>query len=118
MQIVAEKIEDNKNNVTRFALIGDEATKPTGDDKTAVLLQIPHKSGTLADALACIKKNGINLTWIESFPIKGPEVGYLFFLEFEGHAGDARTKRMLAELEKRAIRLELLGSYSRSEPVE
>jgi chorismate mutase/prephenate dehydratase len=70
LQIVAEKIEDNKNNVTRFALIGDEATKPTGDDKTAVLLQIPHKPGTLADALASIKKNSINLTWIESFPIK------------------------------------------------
>src|SRR5579872_2949373 len=118
LQIVAEKIEDNKNNVTRFALIGDETTKPTGDDKTAVLLQIPHKPGTLADALAAIKKNSINLTWIESFPIKGPEVGYLFFLEFEGHAGDARTKRMLAELEKKAVRLEVLGSYPRSEPVE
>lgn len=118
LQIVAEKIEDNKNNVTRFALIGDETTKSTGDDKTAVLLQIPHKPGTLADALASIKKNSINLTWIESFPIKGPEVGYLFFLEFEGHAGDARTKRMLAELEKRAVRLEVLGSYPRSEPVE
>lgn len=118
LQIVAEKIEDNKNNVTRFALIGDETTKSTGDDKTAVLLQIPHKPGTLADALAAIKKNSINLTWIESFPIKGPEVGYLFFLEFEGHAGDARTKRMLAELEKKAVRLEVLGSYPRSEPVE
>jgi chorismate mutase/prephenate dehydratase len=118
LTIVAEKIEDNKNNVTRFALIGDEATKPSGDDKTAVLLQIPHKPGTLADALAAIKKNSINLTWIESFPIKGPEVGYLFFLEFEGHAGDARTKRMLAELEKKAVRLEVLGSYPRSEPVE
>jgi len=118
LQIVAEKIEDNKNNVTRFALIGDETTKPTGDDKTAVLLQIPHKPGTLADALAAIKKNSINLTWIESFPIKGPESGYLFFLEFEGHAADARTKRMLAELEKKAVRLEVLGSYARTEPVE
>ncbi|HEY2250747.1 MAG TPA: prephenate dehydratase, partial [Planctomycetaceae bacterium] len=118
LQIVAEKIEDNKNNVTRFALIGDETTKPTGDDKTAVLLQIPHKPGTLADALASIKKNSINLTWIESFPIKGPESGYLFFLEFEGHAADAKTKRMLAELEKKAVRLEVLGSYACSEPVE
>jgi len=118
LQIVAEKIEDNKSNVTRFALIGDETTKPTGDDKTAVLLQIPHKPGTLADALAAIKKNSINLTWIESFPIKGPESGYLFFLEFEGHAADAKTKRMLAELEKKAVRLEVLGAYARSEPVE
>ncbi|MBI3866725.1 MAG: prephenate dehydratase [Planctomycetia bacterium] len=118
LQIIVADIEDNKNNITRFAVIGDEATKPTGDDKTAVLLQIPHKPGTLADALLSIKKNSINLTWIESFPLKGPEVGYLFFLEFEGHAGDAKTKRMLEELERKAVRLELLGSYPRSEPVE
>jgi chorismate mutase/prephenate dehydratase len=118
LQIVVANIEDNKNNITRFAVIGDEATKSTGDDKTAVLLQIPHKPGTLADALQLIKKNSINLTWIESFPLKGPEVGYLFFLEFEGHAAEARTKRMLEELERKAVRLEMLGSYPRSEPVE
>ncbi len=118
LQIVAESIEDNKSNVTRFAVIGDEATKPTGDDKTAVLLQIPHKPGSLAEALLAFKKNNLNLTWIESFPLKGPEVGYLFFLEFEGHAADARTKRMLAELERKAVRMELLGSYPRSEPIE
>jgi chorismate mutase/prephenate dehydratase len=118
LQIVAENIEDNKSNVTRFAVIGDEVTRPSGDDKTAVLLQIPHKPGSLAEALLSFKKNNMNLTWIESFPLKGPEVGYLFFLEFEGHAADARSKRMLAELEKKAVRLELLGSYPRSEPIE
>ncbi|MSR58501.1 MAG: prephenate dehydratase [Planctomycetaceae bacterium] len=118
LQVVAENIEDNKGNVTRFAVIGDETTKPTGRDKTAVLLQIPHKPGSLAEALATFKKNGINLTWIESYPLRGPEVGYLFFLDFEGHAGDARTKRMLAELERKAVRLEVLGSYPRSEPLE
>jgi len=118
LQIVAENIEDNKGNVTRFAVIGDEATRPSGDDKTAILLQIPHKPGSLAEALIAFKKNNINLTWIESFPLKGPEVGYLFFLEFEGHAADARTKRMLSELERKAVRMELLGSYPRGEPVE
>jgi chorismate mutase/prephenate dehydratase len=118
LQVVAENIEDNKSNITRFAVIGDEATKPTGDDKTAVLLQIPHKPGSLAEALLAFKKNNLNLTWIESFPLKGPEVGYLFFLEFEGHAADARTRRMLAELERKAVRMELLGSYPRSEPIE
>lgn len=118
LQIVAEDIEDNKSNVTRFAVIGDEATRPSGDDKTAVLLQIPHKPGSLAEALTAFKKNNVNLTWIESFPLKGPEVGYVFFLECEGHAADARTKRVLAELEKKAVRLELLGSYPRSEPAE
>jgi chorismate mutase/prephenate dehydratase len=118
LQIVAQNIEDNQNNVTRFAVIGDETTKPTGDDKTAVLLQIAHKPGSLAEALTAFKKNGVNLTWIESFPLRGPESGYLFFLDFEGHAADARVKRTIADLERKAVRLELLGSYPRSEPVE
>lgn len=118
LQILVENIEDNKHNITRFAVIGDEATKPSGRDRTAVLLQIPHKPGSLADALVAFKRNNINLTWIESFPLKGPEVGYVFFLDFEGHAADAKTKRMLGELERKAVRLEVLGSYPRSEPVE
>jgi chorismate mutase/prephenate dehydratase len=118
LQIVAEKIEDNANNVTRFAIIGDQVTRPTGKDRTAVLLQIPHKPGSLSDALLTFKKNKVNLTWIESFPLRGPESGYLFFIDFEGHFDEPRTKRTLEELAKEAVRLEVLGSYPRSEPLE
>lgn len=117
LTIVAEKVEDNKENVTRFAVIGDEATKPTGKDKTAVLVQIPHKPGTLADTLQIFKKGGVNLTWIESFPLRGPEKGYLFFLDFEGHAADLKVKKTIAELEAKADRIEVLGSYAKAEPV-
>jgi chorismate mutase/prephenate dehydratase len=117
LQIIAENIEDNKYNVTRFAIIGDETTRPTGKDKTAVLLQIPHEPGSLSEALVAFKRNNVNLTWIESFPLKAPEVGYLFFLDFEGHASDARTKKTISELEKKAVRLEVLGSYPRSTPL-
>jgi len=118
LQITAANIEDNPGNVTRFAIIGDEVTRPTGRDKTAVLLQIPHQPGALAEALGAFKRNGVNLSWIESFPLRGPEPGYVFFLDFEGHAGDARSRKTLAELQKHAVRLEVLGSYPRSEPLE
>jgi chorismate mutase/prephenate dehydratase len=118
LQVVAEKIEDNANNVTRFAVIGDQTTRPTGQDRTAVLLQIPHHPGSLSDALQSFKKNKLNLTWIESFPLRGPESGYLFFLDFEGHINDGRTKKTLEELARKAVRLEVLGSYPRSEPLE
>jgi len=118
LQVIAENIEDNPSNLTRFAVIGDEATKPSGNDKTALLLQIPHKPGALAEALAAFKKNNVNLTWIESFPVRGPEAGYVFFLDFEGHAADTRIKKTLAELEPKAVRLEILGSYPRSLPID
>jgi chorismate mutase/prephenate dehydratase len=63
------------------------------------------------------KRNKINLTWIESFPLRGPEVGYLFFLDFEGHMHEQRIKRALVDLEAQAVRMEVLGSYPRSEPL-
>ena len=114
LQVIAESIEDNPNNVTRFAVIGEDESKKTGNDRTAVLLQIPHEPGALYDALNSFKKNGINLTWIESFPLHGPESGYQFFLDFEGHSSQPAVQKALAELEKKAVRLELLGSYPKA----
>ncbi len=116
--VIADDIEDNADNVTRFAIIGDEVSKPTGHDRTAVLLQISHSPGALSDALVGFKKNKVNLTWIESFPLRGPESGYLFFLDFEGHVEDRKVKKTLEELEKQAIVLKILGSYPRCEPRE
>jgi chorismate mutase/prephenate dehydratase len=118
LQIVAERIEDNSHNVTRFAVIGEEETRPTGRDRTALLLQIPHAPGSLSDALQSFKLNRVNLTWIESFPLRGAESGYLFFLDFEGHRKEPRIQKALELLEKRAVRLEVLGSYPRSDIVD
>ena len=118
LPVVDAAIQDNEANVTRFAVIGDDELPRTGCDRTAILLQVPHKPGSLADALGVFRRNKLNLTWIESFPLQGPESGYLFFLDFEGHASDAPTKRALASLAKQAIRLEVLGSYPRSAPLD
>lgn len=118
LEIVADNIEDNPNNITRFAVIGDVETKPTGHDRTSILLQITHAPGSLSDALNAFKLNKVNLTWIESFPLRGPESGYLFFLDFEGHENDAKTRKTLNALEKKAVALRVLGSYPRSEPVD
>lgn len=114
--VVAECIEDNQNNVTRFAVIGDTVAEPTGSDRTAVLLQIPHKPGSLSEALEPFRRNKVNLTWIESFPLRQPAVGYLFFLDFEGHVTEPRIRKTLKDLEALPPdRLEVLGSYPRGE---
>ena len=114
LNVVAEDIQDNQNNVTRFAVIGDQMPEPTGADRTALLLQIPHMPGSLSDALQAFKTNKVNLSWIESFPLRGPESGYLFFLDFEGHQKEVRIKRTLEQLAKTAVRLEVLGSFPRA----
>lgn len=117
LDVLAEDIEDQPGNVTRFVVIGGHAAERTGKDLTAVMFEIEHRPGTLADAMVLFKKARLNLTWIESFPIPRPEGGYLFFIEFDGHESDSRVRKVLAALRRRTVRMEVLGSYPRSEPV-
>lgn len=117
LDVLAENIEDNQANLTRFAVIGEESAERSGRDKTAVMFEIEHRPGALADAMAIFKRNRLNLTWIESFPIPRQQGGYLFFVELDGHERDVRVRRALASLEKKTLRFEVLGSYPKSTPI-
>lgn len=114
LEVLAENIEDNPRNVTRFAVIGRESSPRTGDDKCALLFQVPHRAGALADAMVVFKEARLNLTWIESFPVSGAEGEYLFFVETIGHETDAKVRKAQKALEEITIRLEVLGSYPRT----
>jgi chorismate mutase / prephenate dehydratase len=118
LDVLADNIEDNPFNTTRFAVIGDQLSPKTGNDRTAVLFQMEHRPGTLADAMVIFKRNKLNLTWIESFPLPGPDRGYLFFVEMEAHESDPRCRRAMTTLGKKALRLEILGSFPATAPVD
>ncbi len=111
-------IEDNKHNVTRFAIIGGQPPKRSGRDKTALMIEIPHKPGALADAMAVFKRARLNLSWIESFPMSGSKNEYLFFIEFEGHQTDGRVKSALTSLAKKTAKMHILGSFPRPQPLD
>ena len=117
LPILARNIEDQSDNITRFAVIGRETGPRTGSDKTALMLEIVHQPGALADAMAVFKRNRLNMTWIESYPIPGHRGRYLFFVEFVGHQNELRSRRAIASLGKKALRLEILGSYAQTEPI-
>jgi chorismate mutase/prephenate dehydratase len=70
--------------------------------------------------MVIFKRYKLNLTWIESFPvaIPGSKRGYLFFVEMEAHETDARVRRAVATLGKKAVRLEILGSFPAGTPVD
>lgn len=118
LTIVDANIEDNKNNLTRFAIIGGGETKRTGKDKTAIMFELHHRPGALADAMNVFKRNRLNMTWIESFPMPGAKSEYIFFVEFEGHQGETRIAKSLQQLRARTVKMDVLGSYPRSEVVE
>jgi chorismate mutase/prephenate dehydratase len=113
LNVIQANIEDNPHNVTRFAVLGNQTTTPTGFDKTSIMFQIPHRSGALADAMLLLSRHGLNMTWIESFPIAGNSQEYLFFIEFEGHQDDRNVAATLRRLAEQTLRLDVLGSYPR-----
>jgi chorismate mutase/prephenate dehydratase len=117
LPMLARNIEDQTDNITRFAIIARETALRTSNDKTALMLEIAHQPGALADVMAIFKKKRLNMTWIESFPIPGHRGRYLFFIEFVAHQSDLRARQAFAALEKKSQRLEILGSYAQTEPV-
>ena len=76
----------------------------TGNDRTAILFQVEHRPGALAEAMNIFKRNRLNLTWIESFPVPGCSRVYLFFAEMEAHQTEARFRRAMAALRRKALR--------------
>jgi chorismate mutase / prephenate dehydratase len=118
LDVLAENIEDNPSNTTRFAVIGGKSPPRTGNDRTAMLFQVEHRPGTLAEAMNIFKRNQINLTWIESFPVPNMERTYLFFVEMEGHESDSRLRRAVKTLQRKALRLEMLGSFPATHTIE
>lgn len=116
-QVIAENIEDNSQNVTRFAVIGDRLCAPTGNDKTSLMMQLSHRPGSLADAMMVFKQSGVNLTWIESFPLPNRPNEYLFFVELEGHLESERVQSSISQLGVESVRLDVLGSYPKGQPV-
>lgn len=111
VDVLVENIADNPDNRTRFVVLSKNSYDRKGNDKTALMFQLKHVAGSLADALNIFKRNHLNLTWIESFPVHGTDNEYLFFAEMEGHFKDLKIRRAIDALGKRSVRLEILGSY-------
>ncbi len=123
LNILAENIEDQPHNVTRFAVIAERPGERTGRDKTTLMIRLANQAGSLARTIAPFEKFSVNMTWIESFPIPGPSAhdrdpSYLFFLDIEGHADDAPVQKAIELVRKRCERLDILGSYPRSDCIE
>ena len=108
-----ECISDEKNNYTHFLLIKKGAgALPSASEKIFFSVVGPHKPGGLLALLEVIAKYGVNLTKIESRPVKKSHGDYRFFLEAECDIAAEETKEMLGAIKAEALECKLLGAYS------
>jgi chorismate mutase/prephenate dehydratase len=117
LRVLFENIEDNPDNETRFLVIGREAARRSGEDKTAIMFTTAHKPGALAEVLDVFKENGINLTDIEKRPSKKVNWEYYFFIDAQGHADDPAMQKAINESRQHCLQLTVLGSYPRAQEV-
>ncbi len=115
LEILHRDIEDVPENYTRFFVIGNGHTERTGEDKTSIVFGTKHTPGSLHKALGELATRGINLTKIESRPIRGRPWEYHFFVDFEGHQADPACSEALQALSKSATFLKILGSYPQAD---
>ena len=111
LNVVAECIEDEPNNTTRFIVLGHQDTTATGSDKTSLVVSTPNRSGAVMGLLQTFADLGISMTKIESRPSKSSLWEYLFFIDIEGHQTDPNVAEALKVLGERASFVKVIGSY-------
>jgi len=115
LKVLRKGIEDFPENFTRFFVLGRTDVSPTGKDRTSIVFATTHTPGSLHGALGELASRQINLTKIESRPIRGTPWEYNFFVDFEGHQNDSKVSEAINVLRNSTAMLKILGSYPRAD---
>ena len=111
LEILKKNISINKSNYTRFIVLSNNDCEPSGNDKTSIIISLKHIHSSLYNALGEFASRKINLTKIESRPIKENFWEYLFYIDFEGNKKDTICSSALQDLRKHCNSIKILGSY-------
>lgn len=115
LEVLAEGIETNKRNYTRFLIIADswladEMLKNIKADKSSLVFSLPHEEGSLAKVLSILSYYHVNLTKIQSLPIIGREWEYMFYINLT-FGNYMRYRQALDAIRPFTKDLQLLGEY-------
>ena len=111
LNILKENINDDKNNRTKYIVIGDYETTQSVNDKTTVALTIGHAPGALLNILKVFAQNNINLTYISSQISKKDPNEYIFIITFDGHVEKSNIMNAISEIKPHTSFFRYLGSY-------
>jgi chorismate mutase/prephenate dehydratase len=111
LEVLAESIEDDPRNTTRFLVLATHDAAQSGRDKTSLAMATRNMPGAIVKLLAPLADNAVSMTKLESRPSHTGMWEYVFFVDIEGHRRDEKVVRALVELEKHAAFIKVLGSY-------
>ena len=117
LNILAENIEDDPNNTTRFVVLAGHDAGPSGRDKTSFVCSAQNKPGAVHDLLTPLKGHGVSMSRFESRPARGfgnSRWEYVFFIDVEGHRSEAKLQAALDDLRGCVGFLKELGSYPKA----
>lgn len=111
LQRLAQNIEDEPSNTTRFLVLGNLTLEATGRDKTSLAMSAKNQPGAIHALLAPLAVHNVSMTKLESRPSRMANWEYYFFVDIEGHRRDPAVAEALREIEARALHLKIMGSY-------
>lgn len=114
LQVAYPLIQDDPHNRTRFVMIGNAPAGPSGHDQTSLIVSVKNEPGAVFKLLEPLARHGVSMTRFESRPARVGTWEYYFYIDVEGHREDAPVAAVLAELEKKAAFIKILGSYPRA----
>lgn len=111
LEVLAQSINFNDSNYTRFVVVSPYMELRPGADKISALFTLPHKSGTLHRIMAVFAVAGLNMMKLESRPVVGHNWEYLFFVDFSGNLLEEGMNGIIRELTQTASGFRVLGNY-------
>ena len=115
LNVLAESIEDDPTNRTRFVVVGNHTAHPSGKDRTWLVMSAPNVAGAIHKLLTPFAEHKVSMTKIESRPARHVSMPgsweYLFYVDIEGHQSEPHVAKALAELKAIAPYLKIFGSY-------
>ena len=113
LQVIADQIEDQSNNTTRFLVMSPVADHSHRADHmiTTLTFRVRNIPAALYKAMGGFATNGVNMTKLESYMVGGSFTATAFYADIEGHPDDAAVRRALEELAYFTTETEILGVY-------
>ncbi|MFZ9406934.1 MAG: prephenate dehydratase [Burkholderiaceae bacterium] len=113
VQIVAEAIQDDPLNRTRFVVIGNHACGLSGADQTSLILSVPDRAGAVHALIEPLARHGVSMKRFESRPARQGTWEYYFYIDLLGHQDEPHVAAALAEIRSNSAFYKSLGSYPR-----